>query len=92
MHLVSKFSLTLAVCAVGPASGFLAVPSFASGKCDGCERLTPPFQASKHDGSEPIKEVMKTFAVLSLGSILAFNVADASASMYVYDGPSTTRK
>jgi hypothetical protein len=38
--------------------------------------------------SEFVKEAIKTLGVLSLGSILAFNVADASASTYAHDGAS----
>lgn len=41
-------------------------------------------QLAKRDGSDFIREAVKTVGVLSLGSILAFNAADTSASADVF--------
>lgn len=57
---------------VPPPSSTLRAPSLTS------------LQLSGNDGNEPdfVKQTIKMFGVLSLGSILAFNVADASASTF----------
>jgi len=87
MPFASRLSVILVVCgALNVANAFTAPPSVSRSR----EGLTP-LQLSKHGEPEFIKEAIKGFGLLSLGSMLAFNVADASASTYIPDG-ATMRK
>lgn len=73
--------LAVALAVLGRSTAFTVAPR--------ARKQVIPLQLAKNDGSDLIKQSVKAFGVLSLGSILAFNVADASASsMFLPDDAS----
>ena len=73
-------AISVFVIAIGVSDAFTVNRApFVSGQ--GCDRLTQ-MQLAKQE-SEFMKHVVKTMGALSLGSVLAFNVVDSSATAYV---------